>query len=128
MKLRTAGTLAAVTALAFAACNTAAPGSSGAAGTGGATGKVLKIGTELPMSGAETANGEPTANGVKLAIKQANAQNLIPGYTIDINVQDDAVNGAHDPQQGATNMHTLVADAAVRRGGGPAMRTDSSSR
>ena len=116
MKLRTAGTLAAVTALAFAACNTATPGSSGATGstgTGGATGKTLKIGTELPMSGAETANGEPTANGVKLAIKQANAQKLIPGYTIDINVQDDAVNGAHDPQQGATNMHTLVADAAV---------------
>jgi branched-chain amino acid transport system substrate-binding protein len=112
MKLRTAGTLAAVTALAFAACNTT-PGSSGATGTGGATGKVLKIGTELPMSGAETANGEPTANGVKLAIKQANAQNLVPGYTLDINVQDDAVNGAHDPQQGATNMHTLVADAQV---------------
>jgi len=113
MKLRTAGTLAAVTALAFAACNNA-PGSSG-----GATGKVLKIGTELPMSGAETANGEPTANGVKLAIKQANAQNLVPGYTIDINVQDDAVNGAHDPQQGAQNMHTLVADAAVMGVVGP---------
>ena len=65
------------------------------------------------MSGAETANGEPTANGVKLAIKQSNAKNLIPGYTLDINVQDDAVNGAHDPQQGATNMHTLVADTSV---------------
>jgi branched-chain amino acid transport system substrate-binding protein len=107
MKLRTAGTLAVMTALAFAACNNA-PGSSGAAG-----GKTLKIGTELPMSGAETANGEPTANGVKLAIKQANAQKLIAGYTIDINVQDDAVNGAHDPKQGATNMHTLVADTSV---------------
>ena len=65
------------------------------------------------MSGAETANGEPTANGVKLAIKQSNAKNAIPGYTLDINVQDDAVNGAHDPQQGATNMHTLVADTSV---------------
>jgi len=114
MKLRTAGTLAAITALAFAACNQAAPG-----GSGGATGKVLKIGTELPMSGAETANGEPTANGVKLAIKQANAQNLVPGYTIDINVQDDAVNGKHDPQQGAQNMHTLVADAQVMGVVGP---------
>ncbi len=65
------------------------------------------------MSGAETANGEPTANGVKLAIKQANAKNTMPGYTLDISVQDDAVNGVHDPQQGATNMHTLVADASV---------------
>jgi len=75
--------------------------------------KTIKIGTELPMSGAETANGEPTANGVKLAIKQSNAKKEIAGYTLDINVQDDAVNGAHDPQQGATNMHTLVADASV---------------
>ena len=37
----------------------------------------------------------------------------MPGYTLDISVQDDAVNGAHDPQQGATNMHTLVADTSV---------------
>jgi branched-chain amino acid transport system substrate-binding protein len=108
MKLRTLGVLVAVAALALSACNQNGPAGSGATG-----GKVLKIGTELPMSGAETANGEPTANGVKLAIKQANAQNLVPGYTIDINVQDDAVNGKHDPQQGAQNMHTLVADASV---------------
>ena len=105
MKLAKIGVLGVIAALVFAACST--PGSSGAAG------KVIKIGTELPMSGAETANGEPTANGVKLAIKQSNAKNAIPGYTLDINVQDDAVNGAHDPQQGAANMHTLVADTSV---------------
>lgn len=105
MKLAKIGVLGVSAALLFAAC------SSGPGGSGG--GKVIKIGTEFPMSGAETANGEPTANGVKLAIKQANAANKIPGYTLDINVQDDAVNGAHDPQQGATNMHTLVADTSV---------------
>jgi branched-chain amino acid transport system substrate-binding protein len=107
MKLAKLGVLGTVAVLAFAAC------SNTPAGSGGATGKVIKIGTELPMSGAETANGEPTANGVKLAIKQANAKKTIPGYTWDINVQDDAVNGVHDPQQGASNMHTLVADASV---------------
>ena len=107
MKLAKLGVLGVIAALVFAACSQA-PGSSGGAG-----GKVIKIGTELPMSGAETANGEPTANGVKLAIKQANAKNAIPGYTLDINVQDDAVNGAHNAQQGATNMHTLVADTSV---------------
>jgi branched-chain amino acid transport system substrate-binding protein len=105
MKLAKIGVLGVIAVMVFAACST--PGGSGAAG------KVIKIGTELPMSGAETANGEPTANGVKLAIKQANAKKTIPGYTLEINVQDDAVNGAHDPQQGATNMHTLVADASV---------------
>lgn len=107
MKLAKFGVLGTVAVLAFAAC------SNTPAGSGGTTGKVIKIGTELPMSGAETANGEPTANGVKLAIKQANAKKTIAGYTLDINVQDDAVNGAHDPQQGATNMHTLVADTSV---------------
>ena len=105
------GALAITTVLVFAACSNTGSASGG--------GKTIKIGTELPMSGAETANGEPTANGVKLAIKQSNAKSDIPGYTLDINVQDDAVNGAHDPQQGATNMHTLVADTTVMGVVGP---------
>jgi branched-chain amino acid transport system substrate-binding protein len=73
----------------------------------------LKLGIELPMSGGETANGVPTANGVKLLVKQTNAAGGIGGYMLDVNQQDDAVNGVHDPQQGATNMQTLVADTAV---------------
>jgi branched-chain amino acid transport system substrate-binding protein len=73
----------------------------------------LKIGIELPMSGGETANGVPTANGVKLLVKQTNAAGGIGGYQLDVNQQDDAVNGVHDPQQGATNLQTLVADTAV---------------
>jgi branched-chain amino acid transport system substrate-binding protein len=87
----------------------------GCTGGGGACSgdKVLCIGTELPMSGGETANGVPTANGVKLAIKQANANNVIAGYTLKINVQDDALNGVHDPATGAKNMTTLAADPAV---------------
>ncbi len=105
MKLARIGVLAVSGVLVFAGCSSTTSSGSG--------GKTIKIGTELPMSGAETANGEPTANGVKLAIKQANAKSAVPGYTVEINVQDDAVNGAHDPQQGATNMHTLVADTAV---------------
>ncbi|HET7029865.1 MAG TPA: branched-chain amino acid ABC transporter substrate-binding protein [Candidatus Limnocylindrales bacterium] len=104
MKVTNIGALGVIALVAFSACSST-PQAGG--------GKTIKIGTELPMSGAETANGEPTANGVKLAIKQANAKNEVPGYTLDVNVQDDAVNGAHDPQQGATNMHTLVADASV---------------
>lgn len=103
MKLARLGVLTVSAMLVFAACNS---------GTGGGN-KTIKIGTELPMSGGETANGEPTANGVKLAIKQANAKNTIPGYTLDINVQDDAVAGVHDVQQGAKNMGTLVNDTSV---------------
>jgi branched-chain amino acid transport system substrate-binding protein len=105
MKLAKIGVLAVTAVLVIAGCSASSTASGG--------GTTLKIGTEFPMSGAETANGEPSANGVKLAIKQANAKSAVPGFTLEINVQDDAVNGVHDPQQGATNLHTLVADAAV---------------
>jgi branched-chain amino acid transport system substrate-binding protein len=111
MKLARMGVLAASAVLVIAGCSNTGTASGGASGATG--GKAITIGTEFPMSGAETANGEPSANGVKLAIKQANAKNAVPGYTIGINVQDDAVNGAHNPQQGATNLHTLVSDNTV---------------
>lgn len=104
MKLAKIGVLAATAVLVFAACSS----SSSSGGT-----KTITIGTELPMSGGETANGEPTANGVKLAVKQANTKGTIAGYTLAVNVQDDAVNGAHDPQQGAKNISTLVNDTTV---------------
>ncbi len=81
--------------------------------TAGWDGKTIKLGIELPQSGNEDANGTPTANGVKLAIKQANASNTIPGYTLAFNNQDDAVNGVHDPDKGAANMRILAADATV---------------
>ncbi len=110
MKLLRVGAFGLVALMAVSACSST-PQAGG--------GKTLKIGTELPMSGAETANGEPTANGVKLAIKQSNAKKEIAGYTLEINIQDDAVNGKHDPQQGATNLKTLVADAAVMGVVGP---------
>lgn len=74
---------------------------------------VVTIGTEFPMSGASAANGEPAVNGVRLAIKEQNAKGGIAGCKLDINVQDDAVNGIHDVQQGAKNMATLVADTSV---------------
>lgn len=121
MKLHKVGALAVVSVLAFAACSsggaTTAPSAAASGGESSAPSAAakgtLKIGTELPMSGGEVANGVPTANGVKLAIKQINEKGGVGGYTIDINVQDDAVNGVHDPQQGAKNITTLVADEAV---------------
>ncbi len=132
MKYSKLGALGAGALLVFSACTStpatqapvsAAPTStagaasqapaSGAAAGAWCVGGTVKIGTELPMSGGETANGAPTANGVKLAIKQQNAKGGVAGCKLDINVQDDALNGVHDPQTGAKNMQTLVADAAV---------------
>ena len=77
--------------------------------------KAVKIGIELPMTGGEAPNGVPTANGVALAI----AKIQVPGFTVTISQQDDAVNGVHDPQQGAKNMQTLVNDASVMGVVGP---------
>jgi len=131
MKYGKLGALGAVAVLVLSACSgstpttapvastgtgaSSAPVSSGAVGSPGAwcVGGTVKIGTELPMSGGETANGVPTANGVKLLISQLNAKGGVLGCKLDINVQDDALNGVHDPQTGAKNMQTLVADAAV---------------
>jgi branched-chain amino acid transport system substrate-binding protein len=104
MKLRKLGALSvAAIMLAVAACQ---PG-----GLGGA--KVLKIGIELPLSGGEAPNGQPTLKGAKLAVDEANAKGGIGGYTLELNVQDDAVNGKNNPEQGAKNMGTLVADSQV---------------
>lgn len=110
MKLRKVGAIVAISALAFAACSS---GGSSSPVASAAAGKTITIGTELPMSGGETANGVPTQNGVKLAIKQANATNAVPGYTFALNGQDDAVNGAHNPAQGGKNMTSLVNDPTV---------------
>ncbi|HEX6654715.1 MAG TPA: branched-chain amino acid ABC transporter substrate-binding protein, partial [Candidatus Limnocylindria bacterium] len=92
--------------LVLAACQGGTSGSGGGKGT-------VKIGVDLPLSGNEVANGEPTLNGIKLAVKEANADGGVGGYQVELNIQDDAVNGLHNPDQGATNAGTLVADQAV---------------
>jgi branched-chain amino acid transport system substrate-binding protein len=93
--------------VAFGACSGAA--SPGASGGGGGGGTAIKIGIELPMTGGEAPNGVPTANGVQLAIQDIK----VPGFTVTINQQDDAVNGKHNANQGAKNMSTLANDSQV---------------
>lgn len=104
--------------LVVAACTPTGSGSPGESAGGSAAGSVIdrgiaKIGVDLPQSGNEVANGEPTFRGIELAVKEANAAGGVGGYTFEINNQDDAVNGVHSPDQGATNARTLVADEAV---------------
>jgi branched-chain amino acid transport system substrate-binding protein len=82
-------------------------------GSSPSAGKTVKIGVDLPLSGGEAPNGEPTLNGIKLAVKQANDAGGVNGYMIELSVQDDAVNGVHDPQQGAKNVTALAADPDV---------------
>ncbi len=72
---------------------------------------VVKIGVDLPMSGGEAPNGVPTNNGVLIAIEEANKAG--GKYQFAEELKDDAVNGVHDPAQGAKNMQELLADKAV---------------
>src|SRR5215213_10782719 len=110
MKLSKAGGVAAADIIVAAACSSGTGGAaSGGGGGGGGGGTAVKIGIELPMTGGEAPNGEPTAKGVQLALKKIQ----VPGFNITINQQDDAVNGKHQPNQGAKNMQTLANDAQV---------------
>jgi branched-chain amino acid transport system substrate-binding protein len=78
-----------------------------------AAANVIKIGVDLPVSGADATNGIPTRNGVLLAVEQANAKPLPAGFKFDMSALDDAVQGVHDPAQGAQNVKTFIADSAV---------------
>ena len=89
------------------------PGRGGLQQASGAAGKVIKIGVDLPMSGGEAPNGEPTNNGVLLAIDDANKAGGYQGMMFEEVLKDDAVNGVHDPAQGAKNVQELLADSAV---------------
>ena len=73
----------------------------------------VKIGVDLPVSGADATNGIPTRNGVLLAVAEANQKPLPAGLKFDVSSLDDAVQGVHDPAQGAQNMKTFIADSAV---------------
>ena len=97
----------AVAALVASACTSST--STVAPSGGGGGGVSVKIGVDLPLSGAELPNGDPTLKGVELAIKE----NPVPGFTVTTNVKDDALNGKHDPQTGATNIGQLVTDTSV---------------
>ena len=112
MKYARMGAVVAVVAVLASACSSTSSSPAASAGaSGGAGGAAIdvKVGIELPMTGGEAPNGVPTANGVALALDQIK----VPGFNVTINQQDDALNGKHDPNTGAKNMHTLANDPAV---------------
>jgi branched-chain amino acid transport system substrate-binding protein len=87
----------------------------GCGGSGGAKGSTtIKICTSLPVSGADTSAGKPAENGANLAIKQANANKTISGYTlVAVNLDDVGPSGTHDPTTGANNIRSAISDALV---------------
>jgi branched-chain amino acid transport system substrate-binding protein len=101
----------AVASVALAACGTSGGGGQTIKGT-------IKVGIDLPVSGSDASDGQPTQNGAKLAVKQAGkvcgaSSHTDACFTLASFPLDDAVNGAHDPGQGAKNVQQFVADSAV---------------
>jgi len=88
----------------------AATDSSG--GSAGA-GTPIKIGIDLPISGGDASTGIPTDNGAKLAISEADKAGVPGGFAFVADDIDDAVQGTHDPAQGAQNTKTFISDSAV---------------
>jgi len=78
-----------------------------------AAGQTYKIGIDLPTSGADASDGIPTKNGALLAIADANAKGMPGGIKLQAEPLDDAVQGKHDPAQGAQNLKTFAADSSV---------------
>jgi branched-chain amino acid transport system substrate-binding protein len=80
-------------------------------------GDTIKIGVDLPTSGADASSGVPARNGAELAIEQANARGGVKigdkTYKLEMYALDDAINGVHNPEQGAKNAQSFVADPAV---------------
>jgi branched-chain amino acid transport system substrate-binding protein len=103
-------TIVAITAFSLAACSGNAPSGQSSSSSGSA---IIRIGADLPVSGGDASDGVPTANGVKLAVIDANRRKLIPGYVIEASVVDDAVNGVHNPSQGAKNVQAFASDPSV---------------
>ena len=76
---------------------------------GGQASKVVKIGVIAPLSGDLTATGTGIRNSVELAIRQANEQNRVPGWRIELAAEDDAAK----PDVGAQAAAKLASDSSV---------------
>ncbi|MGE5201164.1 MAG: branched-chain amino acid ABC transporter substrate-binding protein, partial [Acidobacteriota bacterium] len=85
--------------------------------------KTVKIGITLPLTGADAEDATLIKDGAMMAIDEANASGVIPGYKIEVVVYDSgtATAGQYDPAQAATNTKKLVSDSAVVANVGPQM-------
>ena len=78
----------------------------------------IKIGIDLPTSGADASDGLPTSKGAQLAVSKAGkvcgaSSHTDACFTLQSMPLDDAVNGVHDPAQGAKNVQQFVSDSTV---------------
>ncbi len=94
-KLAMAGVTLLAATLTMSACGSRAEETPG----GTTTEKVAKIGVIAPLSGDLSALGLGIQHSVELAVKQANEKKTIPGWTLEVDPQDDQ--GLPDPGKNA---------------------------
>jgi branched-chain amino acid transport system substrate-binding protein len=121
MKLRTAGTLAAVTALAFAACNQT-PGGSGAPASQGSAAKPaacenkkgsssteIHVYSSLPRQGTNTEQTDTLVEQIRNTLDGKKVGNFTIKYT-DLDDSSAANNGDWDGAVEQSNANTVAAD------------------
>src|SRR5579863_7821684 len=104
-RIASSGRLASIIAIAAVALATGACAHAGSASA--SQPGIIKIGVSLPITGVDASDGVPAAEAVKLAVEDANARGLVPGYTLQTEVLDDAVNGLHNAKRGGENIQRL---------------------
>jgi branched-chain amino acid transport system substrate-binding protein len=103
-----AGATLLATTLAVSGCGTRAQ-QGNAGGNASSSQKVAKIGVIAPLSGDLSALGLGIKNSVDLAIKQANQKGTIPGWTLELDAQDDQAT----PDTGKNAATKLAGDDQV---------------
>ena len=98
-----------VASLALAGCGTRGDSGSDASGSGSSGNKTAKIGVIAPLSGDLAALGLGIKNSVDLAIKQANENKTIPGWTLELAAEDDEAK----PDVGKNAATKLASDKDV---------------
>ncbi len=96
-------------ALALSACGTRGDSGSSNGNASGGSKKIAKIGVIAPLSGDLSALGKGIQNSVDLAVKQANQNNTIPGWTLQVEPVDDEAK----PDVGKNGATKLAADDQV---------------
>jgi len=95
-----------VATMALTACGSR---SEGEGGGGDSDKKVAKIGVIAPLSGDLSALGLGIQHSVELAVKQANAEDKIPGWTLEVAAKDDEAK----PDVGKNAATALASDKDV---------------
>ncbi|MBW3555917.1 MAG: branched-chain amino acid ABC transporter substrate-binding protein [Actinobacteria bacterium] len=99
-----------VVAMLLAACGSDAEEGPAAGGGGGDEPlKTVKIGVIAPLSGSLSALGSGIRNSVELAIRQANEENKVKGWKIELAAEDDTAKA----EVGAQVATKLASDNAV---------------